>query len=178
MVSSTRSIRTAGSGRSTRNRVAPSSALAMMMPTPAPTAPVMKALRPSMIQSSPSRRAVVRIIDGSEPAPPSSAGSVMKKAERVLPRTSVSRNRSLWAGVATRPNRNMLPSSGAATLTAGGPKGDRPAARSTLAVSRCDRWRPSPRICGVRTPNASALARSSVTRASDGPCGPRRGSRS
>src|SRR5690606_8828752 len=51
IVSITRSTRTAGSGRSTRNMVAatlpsPASVRAMTMPTEAPTAPVMKALRP------------------------------------------------------------------------------------------------------------------------------------
>ena len=45
----------------------------------------MKALRPSITQWLPSSPAVVFIIDGSEPAPPSSAGSVMKKAERASP---------------------------------------------------------------------------------------------
>ncbi|MNC54435.1 hypothetical protein D3C75_1039190 [compost metagenome] len=59
IVSITRSIRTAGSGRSIRNMVAatlpsPLSVRAMMIPTAAPTAPVMKALRPLMIQRSPS----------------------------------------------------------------------------------------------------------------------------
>ena len=50
IVSSTRSMRIAGSGRSTRNMQAPSSDFAMTMPTFAPSAPVMKALRPLITQ--------------------------------------------------------------------------------------------------------------------------------
>ena len=60
----------------------PESVRAMTMPTEAPTAPVMKALRPLMRQPSPSGTAVVFSMEGSAPAPSSSAGSVMKKAER------------------------------------------------------------------------------------------------
>ena len=77
-----RSTRTAGSGRSTRNMQAPSSDFAITIPTCAPSAPVMNALRPLITQWLPSWRQVVSIIEGSEPAPPSAAGSVMKKAER------------------------------------------------------------------------------------------------
>ena len=51
---------------------------------------------------SPSRRAVVSIIDGSEPAPLSSAGSVIK-AERTRPSMSGVKNRSFCAGDATLP---------------------------------------------------------------------------
>ncbi len=131
MVSSTRSIRMAGSGRSTRNMQAPSSDFAMTMPTLAPSAPVMKALRPLITQWLPSSLQVVFIIDGSEPAPPSMAGSVMKKAERARPSTRGLRNRSFWASEPTLPRRYMLPSSGAAVFTAVGPRGERPERIST-----------------------------------------------
>ena len=98
-------MRIAGSGRSTRNSDAPSAAFAITMPTEAPCAPVMNALRPSITQWFPSRRAVVCIIEGSEPAPPSPAGSVMKKAERASPRSSGSRKRAFCGGVATSPEQ-------------------------------------------------------------------------
>jgi hypothetical protein len=108
----------------------------MTMPTLAPTMPVMKIFAPSMRQPSPHRSAVVRIIDGSEPAPFSAAGSVIRKAERASPRTRGSRKRVFCSGVAALPSRNMLPSSGAITLTATGPSGDRPLFLRTMAVSR------------------------------------------
>ncbi|MNT33980.1 hypothetical protein D3C72_1699320 [compost metagenome] len=68
---------------STMNCVGPSSVCASTMQKAAPTAPVMNHLWPSMTQPSPSRRAVVRSIDGSEPAP--GAGSVIAKHERMRP---------------------------------------------------------------------------------------------
>ena len=169
MVLGTRSMMMAGSGRSTRNMQAPSSDLAMMIPTLAPTAPVMKHLRPLMTQWLPSSLAVVCIIEGSEPAPPSSAGSVMKKAERASPETSCFRKRSFNSGLPTLPMRYMLPSSGAMVFTATGPSGDRPEGLRTIAVSRCVRWRPSGRMCGVITPAARAFSRSSSTSSSVGP---------
>ena len=54
----------------------------MTMPTPAPSAPVMNAVRPLLTQWLPSSVALVCSIEGPEPAPHSSAGSVMKKADR------------------------------------------------------------------------------------------------
>ena len=147
---------------------APSSAFAMTMPTFAPSAPVMNALRPSITQWLPSGRQVVSIIDGSDPAPPSAAGSVMKKAERARPSTSGFRKRSLISGLPTLPSRYMLPSSGAAVLQASGPSGERPVRSSTTAVSRCDRWLPSGRMCGVSTPAARAFSRISMTSSSVG----------
>ena len=45
------------------------------------------------------------------------------------------------SGVATRPSRYILPSSGAATLTATGPSGESPAARSTRARRGSPMWR-------------------------------------
>ena len=176
MVSSTRSTRMPSIGRSTRNKVAPSSDFAITIPTEAPTMPVMNALRPFTTQWLPSGRAVVCIIDGSEPAPPSAAGSVIRKAERARPDTSGSRNRCRCSGPATRPSRNMLPSSGAATFSASGPSGDNPAARNTIAVARWLRWWPSGKMCGVSTPCSRALARSSAVSASVGPWESRRSS--
>ena len=64
------------------------------------------------------------IIDGSEPAPPSSAGSVIRNAERCTPATSGFRNRSFCSGVATLCSRYILPSSGAMMLSATGPSGE------------------------------------------------------
>lgn len=90
--------------------------------------------------------AVVISIDGSEPAPPSAAGSVMKKAERCWPDTRGTRKRSFCCGVPILDNRNMLPSSGAMVLTATGPSGERPERSSTAAVSRWLRWCPSGRM--------------------------------
>src|SRR3546814_5667260 len=62
----------------------------------APCAPVMKVLRPLITQWLPLRWQVVFIIDGSDPAPPSSAGSVIKKAQRMRPSTLGSRKRAGW----------------------------------------------------------------------------------
>ena len=66
-----------------------SSVRAMQMAKAAPSAPVMNHLSPSITQPSPSRRAVVRSIAGSEPAP--GGGSVIAKQERVSPRASGAR---------------------------------------------------------------------------------------
>ena len=80
----------------------------------------MNHLRPWITQSSPSRRAAVRIIDGSEPEP--GAGSVMTKAERTLPSTMGCSQRFFCASVPTFSSTIMLPSSGAAQLKDTGPK--------------------------------------------------------
>lgn len=168
IVLGTRSMVIAGSGRSTRNMHAPSSAFAITMPTLAPRAPVMNALRPFTTHWLPSGRQVVVIIDGSDPAPPSSAGSVMKKADRARPSTSGFRNRSLISGEPILPRRYILPSSGAAVLHASGPSGDRPVLARTVAVSLCERCEPSGSMCGVNTPAARASSRSSVTNSSFG----------
>ena len=55
----------------------------------APSAPVMNHLSPSITQPPSTRRAVVRSIDGSEPAP--GAGSVIAKQERTSPAASGAR---------------------------------------------------------------------------------------
>jgi hypothetical protein len=132
MVSSTRSRADGGVGQVDEEHAGAVVGLrAMTMPTLAPSAPVMKALRPLITQWLPSSRQVVSIIEGSEPAPPSRAGSVMKKAERARPSTSGFRNRSFCASEPTLPRRYMLPSSGAAVLTAVGPRMERPERIST-----------------------------------------------
>ena len=95
---------------------APSLDFAMTMPTLRAIGAGDEALRPLMTQWLPSRWQVVFIIDGSEPAPPSVHGSVMKKAERARPSTTGFRNRSLIIGLPTLPSRYMLPSSGAVVL--------------------------------------------------------------
>src|ERR1700722_12632512 len=105
---------------------APASDLARIMPMRAPSAPVMNFLRPSIVQQLPSSRQVVFSIDGSEPAPSSSAGSLMKNAERQRPSTSGVRNWALSASLPVLASKYILPSSGAAVLTASGPKMDKP----------------------------------------------------
>ena len=122
MVSRMRSVTMAGSFMSVRNRVAPSSVLAMMMPHEAPSAPVISHFWPEMTQWLPSWRAVVFIIEGSEPAPPS--GSVIRKAERVAPLARGRRNCSFWSWLATFSSRHMLPSSGAMQFIATGPSSE------------------------------------------------------
>src|SRR3546814_8092649 len=54
-------------------------------------------------------------------------------------------------------------------LTATGPSGDRPDFLRTIAVSRWLRCDPSATICGVISPAARALARSSCNSSSVGP---------
>src|SRR3546814_19646741 len=86
----------------------------------APCAPVMKVLRPLITQWLPLRWQVVFIIDGSDPAPPSSAGSVIKKAERMRPSTIGFRKRALSSGLPSLPSRYILTSSGAILLRSDG----------------------------------------------------------
>ncbi|MNP21608.1 hypothetical protein D3C76_1142340 [compost metagenome] len=124
MVSSVRSIRNAGFGRSTRNMVAPTSSpstrvRAMMMLNAAPSAPVINHLVPLMMKPSAVATAVVFICAGSAPAP--GCGSVMQKQERVSPATMGTSQRACCSGVATCSSMCMLPSSGAAQLSATGP---------------------------------------------------------
>ena len=99
--------------------IGPPSFLAMMMAQPAPSAPVISHLRPLITHSLPSRRAVVVIRLGSEPAPP---GSVMQKIERISPVAIRFRKCSRWSGRATTSSRWMLPSSGEAQWIAVGPR--------------------------------------------------------
>ena len=96
----------------------------MRMKCRATPAPVMNHLWPSITQPSPRRVAVVRIADGSEPAP--GMGSVMTKADRASPSMMGCSQRSFCASVATLSSNSMLPSSGAAALKQTGPKIDRP----------------------------------------------------
>ena len=88
----------------------------------AASAPVMNHLRPSTIQRSSRRIAVVSIIAGSEPAP--GCGSVITKDERTRPSTMGCSQRSFCASVATFSSTIMLPSSGAAQLHTTGPKSE------------------------------------------------------
>ncbi|MNN52025.1 hypothetical protein D3C81_1666970 [compost metagenome] len=118
-----RSMRMPGLFMSARNMVArPSSSLAMMIARVAPSAPVMNHLRPLIRNSSPTWRAVVCSIDGSEPAPGS--GSVMQKHERISPAASGRSQRSFCSSVAIASSMCMLPSSGAAMFSATGPSGE------------------------------------------------------
>ena len=121
-----RTMRQPGWSRSKRKAVRPllasSEVLATTMKCLASPAPVMNHLRPSTIQRSPRLRAVVRIIDGSEPAP--GCGSVIANAERTVPSTMGCSQRSFCASVPTFSSSIMLPSSGAAQLTATGPKSE------------------------------------------------------
>jgi hypothetical protein len=89
------------------------------MPCAAPSAPVMKVLAPLITQWLPSCTAVVFIIDGSEPAPPS--GSVIRKAVRISPAASGRSTSSFWAVLPIFSIRHMLPSSGAIRFRAIGP---------------------------------------------------------
>jgi hypothetical protein len=91
----------------------------------ASAAPVMNHLRPRIRQPRPARSARVSIIDGSEPEP--GAGSVITKDERTRPSTIGASQRARCAGVATFASSIMLPSSGAAALSAAGPNSARPA---------------------------------------------------
>ncbi len=95
----------------------------MRMKCRAPSAPVMNHLWPWMRHRSTSLVAVVRIIEGSEPAP--GCGSVMTKAERASPSMIGCSQRAFWSSFATLSSTIMLPSSGAALLNASGPKIDR-----------------------------------------------------
>ena len=115
-------------------------------------------------------------MDGSDPAPPSSAGSVMKNADRILPSTIRGKNRCFSSGDATLLSRYILPSSGAQVWQANGPSGDKPERISTAAVSLWVRCPPSSKICGVITSAERASAFISSPSSSDGPCDPHRGS--
>ena len=150
---------------STRNQHTPSGARATTIAKAASTAPDANHLCPSSTQPSPSRRAVVRIMRGSEPTP--GAGSVMAKVERISPRSSGASQRSRCAGEARCSRVSMLGWSGAAQPIAPGPSRLRPACSKTRAHSRQDRPMPpcSGASCGDTSPRASACWRNSrVTR--------------
>jgi hypothetical protein len=93
---------------------------------------LMNHLCPLMIQSSPSRTAVVWIRVGSEPA---TSGSVMAKHERARPSHSGTRYFSRCSGVAQWSSVCMLPSSGAWAFSANGPKRVRAASALTAAIA-------------------------------------------
>ena len=128
MIGMRRSISQPGWSASKRKAVRPrrSSSLvrATRMKCCASAPPVMNHLRPLMRQWSPSRSALVSIIEGSEPEP--GAGSVMAKEERTRPSMIGSSQRSFCASVPTRSSRIMLPSSGAAQLKLAGPNSEWP----------------------------------------------------
>ena len=123
-----RTTRMPGLSASTRNIVAPprSPAVplvrAMQMAKPAPRAPLMNHLRPSMRQPPSTAVAVVDSMAGSEPAP--GAGSVIAKHERISPAASGRRYCSFCCSPATSSSRCMLPSSGAAQFSASGPSSE------------------------------------------------------
>ena len=113
-----------GLSAGTRNIVAPSGASspsfsAMTIEKAAPSAPVMSHFSPLTTQPPATRRARVCRAIGSEPAP--GGGSVMEKQERTSPATSGARYFACCSGVPVMCSRWMLPSSGAAQLSATGP---------------------------------------------------------
>lgn len=132
-----RTIFMPGLSASTRNIVAPPASpgtplvRAMQMAKAAPSAPLMNHLRPSIRQPPPVLVAVVASARGSDPAP--GAGSVIAKQERTSPAASGRRYRSFCPSVATTSSRCILPSSGAAQLSASGPRSEYPAASNTTA---------------------------------------------
>ncbi len=95
---------------------------AMVMKKPAPSAPVMKRLRPLTTQPPSTLVARVASIEGSAPAP--GAGSVIANAERTSPRASGWRYLSRCASEAMWSSMWMLPSSGAAMFSASGPNSE------------------------------------------------------
>ena len=117
----------------------------------------------------PSNSATVASWLGSEPAPP---GSVIANTDRCRPSITGSRNWSICSVLATLPSRNMLPSSGAAQLSAIGPSVDQPAASNNTACSRCDGSRPPNRLGAwkVSNPASRASSTSSARSPSSGPC--------
>jgi len=94
----------------------------MQIAKPAPCAPLMNHFRPSMHHPPATGVAVVDSIDGSAPAP--GAGSVIAKQDRISPAASGRRYFSFCSGLATTDSRCMLPSSGAAQLSASGPSSE------------------------------------------------------
>ena len=123
-----RTTRMPGLSASTRNIVAPPRSpgaplvRAMQIAKPAPWAPLMNHFRPSMRQPPSTFAAVVDSIDGSDPAP--GAGSVIAKQDRISPSASGRRYFSFCSSLATTSSRCMLPSSGAAQLSASGPSSE------------------------------------------------------
>ena len=99
----------------------------------------MNHLRPLITQWLPSWRAVVASMPGSEPAP---SGSVIEKQERISPAASGRSHCAFCSSFATTSSRCMLPSSGAAQLSAWGPSSEYPAASNTTAIERMSSPRP------------------------------------
>ena len=109
-----------------------------------------------MTQWLPSWRAVVASMPGSDPAP---SGSVIEKQERISPAASGRSHCSFCASLATTSSRCMLPSSGAAQLSACGPSSEYPAASNTTAIERMSSPRPphSSPTCGESSPASFAF---------------------
>ena len=112
---------------------------------------------------------------GSDPAP---SGSVMEKQERISPAASGRSHCAFCASLATTSSRCMLPSSGAAQLSACGPSSEYPAASNTTAIERMSSPRPphSSPTCGASRLASFALSISSRLSESSSPCPPSRGS--
>ncbi len=105
----------------------------------APSADEANHLWPSMTKSAPSRRALVLIITGFEPA---CSGSVMAKALRIEPLVSGRRKISRCSSEPCRSSSSMLPISGAWQLKAKWPRGVRPS--SSLTRAKAVRVSPNP----------------------------------
>ena len=135
----------------------------------------MNHFRPLMTQWFPSWRAVAASMPGSDPAPP---GSVMEKQERMSPAARGRSHCAFCSSLATTSSRCMLPSSGAAQLSAWGPSSEYPAASNTTAIERMSSPRPphSSPTCGASSPASLAFAISSRLSESSRPCSPSRGS--
>ena len=106
----------------------------MTIENAAPSAPVMSHLFPLITQPEPDFCAEVESKFGSAPAP--GLGSVIAKEDLISPLASGSRYLARWAGVAILFNNNMLPSSGAAQLSAVGPNKLRPLSSRITACAQ------------------------------------------
>mmetsp|Transcript_14737 Transcript_14737/g.41212 ORF Transcript_14737/g.41212 Transcript_14737/m.41212 type:complete len:223 (+) Transcript_14737:913-1581(+) len=144
IVSRARLVLMPGASIGERNIEAPTSApaslkvRAMIMVKAAPSAPVMSHFSPLMIKPPlPSACAVVLRAVGSEPAP--GGGSVIAKHERISPASIGSRYCRRWSSLAMSSSMCMLPSSGAAMLSATGPSIEYPASSKKSARVMCER---------------------------------------
>src|SRR6185503_6924200 len=117
-------------------------------------------LSPLITYSSPSRVMLDSILVASEDA---TFGSVMAKADRILPSSRGSSQRFLCSSLPYRSSTSMLPVSGAEQLKTSGAMGERPMISQSGAYSRL--VRPAPRSLSGRNrfqrPRSRALALSS-----------------
>ncbi len=135
------------------------SVTAITIPNAAPSAPDENHLCPSITQSSPSRRAVVRRVVGSEPG---TSGSVIEKNERISPATSGRSQRSFCSPVPNRCRISALPASGAWQPKTSWAYVDLPISSFRCAYARKP-WPVPPAsggTCGAQSPSSFALARS------------------